>query len=250
MGFGDSGIIRVDGAFPGPAAAAMSDLVWQVLGWNFGFDRADRSTWGEFRKRPLAEAGAAPIFEELLTDRLAAMVDDLLGEGGWEWPSDWGDFLITFPGPTGWRLPHEGWHQDWGFDVDCDPVRWVKAFAFLNEVRPGGGGTPVVTGSHRLVGRYGSGRARDQQGRVLKGSDRLYDECGYLRDLGSPGDPAERRRRFMERETDVDGVGLRVVELTGRPGDVVLIHPWLVHAVAPNAAATPRFMRAPVFRSR
>lgn len=245
--FADSGVIRIDGAFPAESAAAMSDLVWQTLGWNFGFDRRDPHSWGEFRKRPVADAGSAPVFEDLLTDRLARVIDDVLGEGAWTWPSTWGDFLITFPNAAEWSLPHDGWHQDWDFSVDCDPVRWVKAFAFLNEVRPGGGGTLVVTGSHRLVGRYGSGRALDAQGRVMKGSDRLYEECRYLRDLATAGDHTERRRRFMEQETEVDGVGLRVVELTGSPGDVILIHPWLVHAVAPNAADTPRFMRATVF---
>ncbi|MGH8910200.1 MAG: hypothetical protein ACRD0K_27820 [Egibacteraceae bacterium] len=29
----------------------------------------------------------------------------------------------------------------------------------------------------------------------------------------------------------------------GAPGDVALVHPWLVHCAAPNAAATPRIVR-------
>jgi ectoine hydroxylase-related dioxygenase (phytanoyl-CoA dioxygenase family) len=35
---------------------------------------------------------------------------------------------------------------------------------------------------------------------------------------------------------------LRVVELTGASGDVILLHPWLFHAPAPNRPATPRMM--------
>ena len=34
-----------------------------------------------------------------------------------------------------------------------------------------------------------------------------------------------------------------VVELTGRAGDLVLCHPWLVHNTAPNAVDRPRMMR-------
>lgn len=245
--FGDSGVIRIVGAFSAEAAAVMSDLIWQTLGWNFGFDRQNRSTWGVFKKRPVDAIGASPVFEDLLTDRLASVIDDVLGEGSWDWPSAWSDFLITFPNASTWKLPHGGWHQDWDFRLNCEPVRWVKAFAFLNEVGPGGGGTLVVAGSHRLVGLYGCGRALDSQGRIMKGSNRLYEECRYLRELASKGDATERRRMFMDQETDVKGVGLRVIELTGKPGDVVLTHPWLVHAVAPNAADTPRFMSAPVF---
>ena len=36
---------------------------------------------------------------------------------------------------------------------------------------------------------------------------------------------------------------MRVVELTGEAGDVVIGHPWLLHAGAPNCGAAPRLMR-------
>ena len=47
----------------------------------------------------------------------------------------------------------------------------------------------------------------------------------------------------MGRETIVEGVPLRVVELTGEPGDMVFCHPLIVHCAAPNRGARPRFMR-------
>ncbi len=47
----------------------------------------------------------------------------------------------------------------------------------------------------------------------------------------------------MDRETVVDGVPLRVVELTGEPGDTVFCHPVMVHCAAPNRGTRPRFMR-------
>jgi ectoine hydroxylase-related dioxygenase (phytanoyl-CoA dioxygenase family) len=55
--------------------------------------------------------------------------------------------------------------------------------------------------------------------------------------------PANRVAAFMDRETVVDGVPLRVVELTGEPGDMVFCHPVIVHCAAPNRGARPRFMR-------
>jgi hypothetical protein len=54
----------------------------------------------------------------------------------------------------------------------------------------------------------------------------------------------------MDAIEDVEGIPLRVVELTGHPGDVVLIHPWTIHTVAPNVGPTPRFMRAPIFATK
>lgn len=47
----------------------------------------------------------------------------------------------------------------------------------------------------------------------------------------------------MDAETIVDGVPLRVVELTGEPGDTVFCHPAIVHCAALNRGAWPRFMR-------
>ncbi|WP_171064674.1 phytanoyl-CoA dioxygenase family protein [Actinomadura soli] len=46
----------------------------------------------------------------------------------------------------------------------------------------------------------------------------------------------------MTRGTTVAGVPVRVVELTGRPGDVVFLHPHLFHAPAANRSAAPRLM--------
>jgi hypothetical protein len=36
---------------------------------------------------------------------------------------------------------------------------------------------------------------------------------------------------------------VRVVELAAGAGDVVIGHPWLLHAGAPNCGAAPRIMR-------
>ena len=85
-------------------------------------------------------------------------------------------------------------------DRPGDPV--LVVFACLAPVLPTGGGTLVVTGSHRLTGTGGrySGLRSAQV----------------------------RERQF--------------IELTGGTGDAFLLHPWLVHAVAPTALDTPRLM--------
>jgi hypothetical protein len=60
---------------------------------------------------------------------------------------------------------------------------------------------------------------------------------------GQAPSPADRIAAFMDTETIVDGMPLRVVELTGEPGDMVFCHPVMVHCVAPNRGTRPRFMR-------
>ncbi|WP_219837154.1 phytanoyl-CoA dioxygenase family protein [Paenibacillus sp. R14(2021)] len=41
---------------------------------------------------------------------------------------------------------------------------------------------------------------------------------------------------------DEDGTRLQVVETTGEAGDVILCHPFLVHAASPNHSGKVRFM--------
>jgi len=41
---------------------------------------------------------------------------------------------------------------------------------------------------------------------------------------------------------DVDGVTVRVTELTGAGGDIWLLHLWLLHGLAPNAGSRIRSM--------
>jgi hypothetical protein len=47
----------------------------------------------------------------------------------------------------------------------------------------------------------------------------------------------------MRRGAVVEGVPVRVAELAGEAGDVVIGHPWLLHCGAPNCGPAPRLMR-------
>ena len=46
----------------------------------------------------------------------------------------------------------------------------------------------------------------------------------------------------MDITTAVGGAELRVVEMTGEPGDVFLVHPLIVHAPSTNCADVPRIV--------
>ena len=47
----------------------------------------------------------------------------------------------------------------------------------------------------------------------------------------------------MQEGAVVGGVPVRVVELSGEAGDLVIGHNWLLHAGAPNSGTQPRMMR-------
>ncbi len=46
----------------------------------------------------------------------------------------------------------------------------------------------------------------------------------------------------MDTIEAVDGIPLRVVENTGAAGDVILLHPLVLHVAARNTGTAPRFL--------
>ena len=66
----------------------------------------------------------------------------------------------------------------------------------------------------------------------------------WLRALTASADRSDRVDRFMARAESIDDIDLRVVELSGRAGEIVLTDPWLLHCRAANAGTAPRFMRS------
>jgi len=244
--FERTGILRLEGAFGAREAARMADVVWNELHHRYDIVRDDPTTWDRHPPTGLRSSKRSRAFEPILSPAVTAALDDLFGVAGWERPKTFGNVLVTMPDASEWRVPHRIWHSD--FEA-TEPVRAlfaVKLWALVDEVAPGGGGTPQLAGSHRLFARY-----------LETCDDRSYKAAkfGFLgshpwlealsRDDGDP----DRNRRFME-ETDVDGLPARVVELTGRPGDVFLTHGWVFHSIAVNALDRPRIMRSAAVRAR
>jgi ectoine hydroxylase-related dioxygenase (phytanoyl-CoA dioxygenase family) len=106
-------------------------------------------------------------------------------------------------------------------------------------VAPRGGGTVVIPGSHRLFNRRAvtSGVWRPADVKAALARDHRW-----LRDLWNGGSDTGRVARFLDEGTVIDGDRFRVHELTGAPGDVILMHSRTLHAPAPNGLSVPRFM--------
>jgi ectoine hydroxylase-related dioxygenase (phytanoyl-CoA dioxygenase family) len=117
----------------------------------------------------------------------------------------------------------------------------VKTLALFGDVVPRGGGTQIISGSHRLV------RSWFQDNPPPTGAHRadmrkLLQSNPYIRDLHTAGDREGRIARFMNRVEEEDGIALQVVETTGSAGDVIILHPLILHVATPNKAAEPRFL--------
>jgi hypothetical protein len=108
--FGSSGIVRVDQAFPAAVADAISEMIWSVFRGNFGIEQNRPETWGPFRKGPLEKGASSPLFDEIITDRLAGVKDPQrrVGGGGMAPPRGGGGGVVVAPPPAGGGGPGRG----------------------------------------------------------------------------------------------------------------------------------------------
>lgn len=239
--FDEHGFVRLNQAFP-DEVGGMVRALWAELARRHGIAEDRPSTWTTAEPRGLAALRRAGVFDPLATPRMRAAITEILGDGGWPRPFSWGDPLVTFPTAGPWNVPTTGWHLDFPARGSAAGTLLLKWLGYLAPVHPGGGGTVVLAGSHRLVGRYLTRTDPSDPGRSPELRDAIFGTDPWLRSIREPGDPAERAARLLERGATVDGVPVRVVELTGQPGDVVFMHPHLFHAPAPNRSAAPRLM--------
>jgi hypothetical protein len=242
--FERDGYLVVRQAFPRADGLAMERAWWRELEDVHGISPDDRSGWRQIRG-DLKAAKRDPIQAKILTQRVRGVFDDLLGKGAWSPPRDWGRTIVTFPEPGAWEVPTRLWHWDNPCEPHLDRPTALFVVSFIGPVAPRGGGTLILSGSPRLLIKQERRVPADQR-RGLGGSvwERFHRCHPWLMALtGQAPSPADRIAAFMEAETTVEGVPLRVVELTGEPGDMAFCHPVMVHCVGPNRGARPRFMR-------
>jgi hypothetical protein len=242
--FERNGYVVVRQAFSRDDGREMERQWWRELADAHGIRRDDRSSW---RPLPgdLKAAKRDRMQARILTGRVRGVLDDLLGQGAWPTPRDWGRPLVTFPEPGAWDVPARQWHWDNPCELHLDRPKALFIVGFIGSVAPRGGGTLILSGSPRLlIQQEGRIPAGQRHGSITADRDRFHRSDPWLMTLtGQAASPADRIAAFMDTETTVDGVPLRVVELTGEPGDMVFCHPLLVHCAAPNRGTWPRFMR-------
>jgi hypothetical protein len=240
--FERAGIFRLPGFYSAEDATAMSDALWADLGLRFGMSRQRPQSWTKERPAQFLALSRSGVFRALGSDGLEALADAMLGAGAWTRPRYWGQPLVTFPSGA-WDVPHAVWHLDYPGAGSIAAPPAIRVFTFLEPVRPRGGGTPYVAGSHRvvadLVGKTGLGAAmRSADVRAVLG----IAEPWFAALFKSGG--GDRVQRFMIEGGQARGLPVRVEEMTGEPGDVFVMHPFVLHTVAPNELDTPRMMLA------
>jgi hypothetical protein len=238
--FDADGILRLPGFYPTPLIQEMASRLWADLAARYGVREEDPATWIVGRAHKFQKLVRSGAFRGMDTSNLRSLMDELLGAGAWEQPKFWGQPLVTYPCDEPWDLRRLAWHTDYPATPVTRPLPAVRFFVYLGSVRSRGGATLVVRGSHlamMALSRDAGASIRSADARSI-----LEIRSSWLRALFSKTDQDNRVGRFTERDGDLCGFPVRVEELTGEPGDVILMHPGMLHSGSPNVLSQPRMM--------
>ncbi|MGE6575974.1 phytanoyl-CoA dioxygenase family protein [Paenibacillus xylanexedens] len=255
--FIEKGYVHIKGVYSREDALQAQTFLWGKLEENAGIYRNDRSTWKEGMVI-LKEHYRNDSFDRCNTKLFADVIDDLVGEnrviqrsvyGETNSFPAWGWWPVNFSmgGDSSWTVPRDGWHWDglnYRYYIDS-PEQGLVCLCLFSDIAFRGGSTLLVEGSHRLVAKFLS-----QHPEGIMVPDEIYkfhEQHTYFSELSGQSDDgrdAEERVNYYMNTTHTaeDGTRLRVVETPGNAGDVILLHPFLIHAASPNHTGTPRFM--------
>ena len=227
----------------------MCNVVWDALGRRYDVRRDAPDTWHAERITGTHDLPKSATFGQIASPAVREALDDLLGRGNWQPPERWGSLLVAFPeSREPWDVPRQSWHLDYPAR-SLQGVFLVRLFICLAKLSAGGGGTVFVQGSHRLVEKLPRTEGVERM-RSADARNALIRTCPWVKELCSKDKTDGRVQRFTEHSEVFDGAELRVVEMTGEPGDVLMTHPLLLHAPAKNCASAPRIvLSSTVYRS-
>jgi hypothetical protein len=210
------GFVTLKGAFDPAEARQWLDDAWT----RFGYDRNDPGSWSE--KRIHLSSRSKVEARTFAPAAWRAAMDLAGGEDRVAQPWQWGDGFIANLGvgdDRPWEPPSPkvgGWHKDGDFFRHFldSPEQGLLTFVLWTDMVHQGGGTFVAADSVPVVARF----LADHPEGVLPGDFDYAGLVGQCRDF---------------------------VEMTGEAGDVVLLHPFTLHATSQNVLGLGRIITNP-----
>ncbi len=214
--FVEKGHIVLKDCFSRALAAEWREFAFKRL----GYDPDDPTTWEEPRIH-LPSMNRLPIRE--IAPRAWDAICDLLGgeDRLANTEPSWGDgFIINFAlrADEAWEPPEKlrwGWHKDGDFFRHFldSPEQGLLTIVVWSDILPKSGGTFVACDSVKQVAKH---LYANPQGLLPgEGFGQLVSECKDF------------------------------VEITGNAGDVVLLHPFILHSASQNPSRRARFITNP-----
>ncbi|KAJ5310098.1 uncharacterized protein N7443_002559 [Penicillium atrosanguineum] len=223
------GFVRIPGCFSRAKAAQWTADVWIRL----GYSPNDKSTWAAERIH-MPDHKCEPV-KTFAPKAWAAMCQLLGGENRMMAHSaTWNDAFIVNLGTaeSEGKVPRptelDGWHADGDFFTHFldSPEQGLLVIPLFTDIQEHAGGTMVCSDSIKSVARY------------------LYDHpegvSPYMVPRGSGQDPHK-----LDFYDSIIQDCHEFHEMTGNVGDVVLLHPLMVHSASINSLRIPRIITNP-----
>eukprot|EP00946_MAST-07B_sp_MAST-7B-sp1_P001218 g1218.t1 len=153
------------------------------------------------------------------------------------------------------RFRGKGWHVDIGPGFSTDAPRTVRGHPYqglvvlilLSDWLPGGGGTAMVPGSQEWVRQRleaaGPGGIVHQELNAYCVRQMIEKvRAGNVMIPVSEARPAQDALSSSSMVEHSNNGKILLHQVCGKAGDVVLMHPWLVHSGTTNLRSTPRLM--------
>ena len=229
--FRQRGFVHLKTCFTREQAESITKDVWMRL----GMDPADKSTWTASKTNmPNHNTFSAAKF----APRAWAAICELCGGGDRIAPksSEWRDgFIVNLGSPEkeGQKVnPQDldNWHVDGDFFVHYldSPEQALLVIPLFTDIGPGGGGTMICPEA------------------IPKVAQHLYDHpegvSPRMRPRGHDDFKREKDLRFF---CDIARSCSDFVEVTGKCGDVFLLHPLMLHSATTNPLRQVRIITNP-----
>ncbi|MCG3147174.1 MAG: hypothetical protein PCFJNLEI_00611 [Verrucomicrobiae bacterium] len=203
-------------AFPAHVAADVREFLWNEI----GLSPTDPSGWTKHVIHLQKTFNHGP-FAAAYTDRIWGAFDDVLGAGRYVKQTHLGWWPICFPGfeKAPWQPPTTGWHVD-GIQFHHhvhSPDQGLLPIFLFSDMGPGDGGTAFSVGSHKITAQ------------ILAEAEPAGLDVHAL----------------CQRVLSRPGALANVLPAIGQAGDVVLLHPFMLHARSPNVGQSVRFLCNP-----
>ena len=233
----ERGVLRVPSAFPREAALEVQDILWSDVERRLQVRRGDPASW---RAAPYWTGfqSIKSALGRIVSPQLTGALDHLLGAGTWRYPKQWGGLLVGPPADpsTPWTLTDRNWHWDGPPLVGC------LFFALFADLPPRSGGTLLVEGSGPLLQDWFEALPPEAPRKQRSMRHQFLASHPFLRRL-SGRDPVDRDPDdLLATHVDAEGRRLRVTEVSGEAGDVIVCHSNVVHAAPVHTGTAPRFL--------
>jgi len=237
------GVVYLRGAVDAARVAAFRAAIEGFVAANGIRPRGD-GPWLAISAGRLRSVARAHGFAELWGDTVIGSIDAVVGAERWKVPKHAGQILaLNWPQPAfPWQVTAQSWHLDFMAPGAATALPGVQVFLCVDRVEPRGGATLVAAGMPRLVDAIRRRRGPKWEGHSADVRGAAKREVPWFRELCSVREGEDRVARFMERATEFEGSQLQVVELCGEPGDVWLMHPWMLHSASANTRTRPRLV--------